>query len=67
MEPFVQAAVVHVVIHKELGLRTREAAQQLDNVVVPDVAQDASLGLKLTLQLLVQGPCYVLLGLRGES
>jgi len=56
MKPSVQAAVVHVIIHEELRVRARKAAQQLDNVVVPDVAQDASLGLKLMLHQLVQRP-----------
>jgi hypothetical protein len=56
VEPIVQAPVVHVVVHEKLGLGAGEAAQQPDDVIVPDVAEDASLRLELALQLPVQFP-----------
>jgi hypothetical protein len=67
VEPLVQAPVVHVVVHEELGLGVGEAAQQPDDVNVPDVAEDAGLRLELALQLPVQFPggSYLLHGHRA--
>jgi hypothetical protein len=64
VEPLVQAPVVHVVIHEELGLDVGEVAQQPDDVIVVDIVDDAGLLLELALQLPVQfpGDLYLLHG-----
>jgi len=69
VEPPVEAAVVHVLVHQELGLRAGQAAEELHDVVVPDVAEHVHLRLELPLQVLLHLPArpYALHGHHGAG